>query len=392
LFRVRKFPISNLQFQIFGVAHLLDLLLLAVVWVGHAAIWTVSLNIAYSRPWHKRYLRAYRLLMAVVISVIPVYLVFQFPVAELVDHWYSWVCLAIGGVIVPLITLQRLLKRQPRQVIDESSVIVDMQKQLGEIPSDGGKRKRQSQLPLNRVFQVEFTKLTLRLPNLPAEWDGLTILQLSDLHFIGTPSQAYYHAVIERCMSDGVPDILAITGDIIDSDTHHEWVQPILGRLRWNIAAFAILGNHDWWYHDELVRQELRQLNMDVLNNCWKVIDVRGHPLIAIGHEGPWYRPAPDVSEAPPGFQLLLSHTPDNIGWARRHRVQLMLSGHNHGGQIRIPGFGSIFVPSMYSRRYDMGNFDEGDTFLHVNRGLGGKSPLRYFCRPQVTRIVLQSV
>jgi predicted MPP superfamily phosphohydrolase len=67
-----------------------------------------------------------------------------------------------------------------------------------------------------------------------------------------------------------------------------------------------------------------------------------------------------------------------------------MLSGHNHGGQIRVPLIGSIFVPSKFSRRYDMGTFFEPPTLLHVNRGLSGKEPLRLRCRPQVTRMVLK--
>jgi len=68
-----------------------------------------------------------------------------------------------------------------------------------------------------------------------------------------------------------------------------------------------------------------------------------------------------------------------------------MLSGHNHGGQIRVPILGSLFVPSRYSRRYDMGNFHEPPTVLHVNRGLSGKEAIRFRCRPQVTRLILRT-
>jgi predicted MPP superfamily phosphohydrolase len=66
-----------------------------------------------------------------------------------------------------------------------------------------------------------------------------------------------------------------------------------------------------------------------------------------------------------------------------------MLAGHVHGGQIRLPLFGPIFVPSRYSRRYDCGTFDEPPTLLHVSRGLSGQHPLRYNCRPEVTKIIL---
>ena len=88
-------------------------------------------------------------------------------------------------------------------------------------------------------------------------------------------------------------------------------------------------------------------------------------------------------------FRLCLSHTPDNINWARQRSVDLMLAGHVHGGQIRLPLIGSIFCPSRYSRRYDCGTFFEAPTVMHVSRGLAGQHPLRYGCRPEVTRLIL---
>lgn len=75
--------------------------------------------------------------------------------------------------------------------------------------------------------------------------------------------------------------------------------------------------------------------------------------------------------------------------WARQHGIDLMLAGHNHGGQIRFPLVGSVFVPSRYSRRYDRGTFAEPPTVLHVSRGLAGQHPLRYNCRPEVTKLIL---
>jgi hypothetical protein len=226
---------------------------------------------------------------------------------------------------------------------------------------------------------------------MPAGWDGLTILQLSDLHFYGTPAREFYEFVVRRSMADGVPDLVVLSGDIIDDDQYLDWIEPVLSPLRWNVAALAIMGNHDWWRDFAGVRQRLAGLNMRVVSNRWEALEVRGERLIAIGHEGPWFRPPPDLSNCPEGFRLLVSHTPDNIGWAKHNECRLMLSGHNHGGQVRLPIFGSLFVPSFYSRRYDMGTFHEPPTVLHVNRGLSGKEPIRFRCRPQVSRIILRA-
>jgi predicted MPP superfamily phosphohydrolase len=297
----------------------------------------------------------------------------------------------VGGVAFPAVTIWRLLRRQPAFVIDEQSVIIDVEKELGHRPVGDGKYCKLAGLRLNNLFEVEFTTLTLHVPGLPPAWDGLTMLQLSDLHFYGTPCREFFEFVVRRAMADGIPDLLVVSGDIIDHDKYLDWIDPVFGPLRWNVAALAILGNHDWWLDFQGVRKHFASLGMQVISNRWTTIDVRGEKLIAIGHEGPWFRPPPDLTGCPDAFRLLVSHTPDNVGWAKRNNCRLMLSGHNHGGQIRLPVVGSMFVPSFYSRRYDMGAFHEPPTVLHVNRGLSGKQAIRFLCRPQVSRIVLKS-
>src|SRR5208283_4197340 len=186
-----------------------------------------------------------------------------------------------------------------------------------------------------------------------AAWDGLSILHLTDIHLCGTPDREFYEQVMNFCR-DWDPDLVAITGDIVDSPRHHRWVVPLLGRLRWKLAAFAILGNHDSWHEPARVRRRLKRLGIRVIGNGWEQIEIRGQPLVVIGHEGPWFLPVADLSNCPPEpFRLGLSHTPDNYPWARQHNIALLLAGHNHGGQIRLPVIGSILVPSRFSRRYD---------------------------------------
>ena len=130
---------------------------------------------------------------------------------------------------------------------------------------------------------------------------------------------------------------------------------------------------------------------MTVLGNSWQQVEIRGVPMLVIGHEGPWFKPEPDLTQCPHGmFRLCLSHTPDNIAWARTNRIDLMLAGHVHGGQIRLPVLGSVFVPRRYSRKYDCGTFFEAPTVMHVGRGLSGQHPLRFFCKPEVARIILR--
>jgi uncharacterized protein len=385
----------------------MDLLLFLFVWLGHACLWLLILNLLYSQPLHKTFLKISRLVIALVIFIFPPMFLFYVTSWDRILKWnwtihfsifegispvlYLLLCLAISCIGLPWVTITRLRRKVPDQVLEERTEQLDIEKELGYRPAGDGKYHRWAQFSINQLFTVDFTTLTLAPDDLPAQWDGLTILHLSDLHFIGTPAKEYFDRIMQKCMADGVPDLVMITGDIIDTNKHHEWILPILGQLKWNIAGFVILGNHDWWQDSETVRKIFREMGFHEVGNRWEQIEVKGHPLTVIGHEGPWFRPAPDMASCPQeGFRICLSHSPDNIHWCRKYRVPLMLSGHNHGGQIRIPIFGSLFVPSKYSRRYDMGTFYRAPTLLHVNRGLSGKEPLRFRCNPQVTRIILK--
>lgn len=303
---------------------------------------------------------------------------------------YVVLCWFTAFVLLPVVTVRRALRRLPAVLAEERSRVVNVAKELGRRPVGSGSQRLWSYIPGNELYQLELVERTLRLPRLPAAWDGLTIVQVTDLHMHGCPDRDYYQFVMDRCTA-WEPDIVAVTGDVVDSKRHHRWVLPVLGRLRWRAHAFAILGNHDRWHEPELTRRRLRKLGMTVLSNTWQQVQVRGLPLVVIGQEAPWFWPPPDLSDCPPdAFRLCLSHTPDHIRWARRNGVDLMLSGHVHGGQVRLPVVGSVFVPSRYIRRYDLGVFDEPPTVLHVSKGISGEQPWRYRCRPEVVKLMLR--
>ena len=303
---------------------------------------------------------------------------------------YLGLCWLIGFAILPWITVRRCRRREPAVVRSVRSRIVDLAKELGRPPIGRGQSHFAARLPGNEIFQVEFVDRELALPRLPAAWDGLTILHLSDLHLNGIPDKSFFRRVMQLC-AEREPDLICLTGDVVDSTLHQRWMIPTLGWLRWKVDAFAILGNHDYWYDPPSIRRRLTRLKMKYLGNSWQQIEVLGEPLAVIGNEYPWTKPQPDLSACPSGpFRLCLSHTPDNLPWARRAGIDLMLSGHVHGGQIRFPVIGSVLVPSRYGRRYDCGTFHEAPTVLHVSRGLGGEHPLRWGCRPEVTLLTLR--
>jgi hypothetical protein len=381
----------------------LSLLLFAGAVVGHTVLLTVHMNVWFGHPFPRRPLKALRIGSGFLAALGPValWLLYGFDVANqwTIDPAAGWraaagayvlLCWLMGFVALPLATAYRLCRREPAALLSNDTQTIDIAARLGYRPAGRGKYRHLCWLPGNEIFRVDFVERTFRLPQLPPAWDGLTILHLTDLHLCGTPDRVFYQQVMDLCR-DPEPDLVAITGDIVDSAKHHRWVMPVLGRLRWKLGAFAILGNHDYWRDPALIRRRLRRVGIDVLGNTWRQLDVRGHPLTVIGHEGPWFSPEPDLTKCPPNsFRLCLSHTPDNLPWARRHGIDLVLAGHVHGGQIRFPLIGSVFVPSRFSRRYDCGSFHEPPTLMHVGRGLAGQHPLRYNCRPEVMRIILR--
>jgi predicted MPP superfamily phosphohydrolase len=380
----------------------LGVVLFAVATVGHLCLVVISHNWWYGGHLPKPFGDVVQMVHGLLFLAGPVALYWWFGldlgrIADLPNGvWktgvlsYLLLCCLTGLLGLPAVTLFRRMLLHPSVLASNHMETVDVAGVLGYRPMGSRFYRHLTRLPGNYVFRVDFSEKLLRLPRLSAAWSGLTILHISDLHLNGTPDRKFFEHVMEHC-ARWQPDIVAITGDIVDDAGHIRWVVPVLGRLKCGIAAFAILGNHDEWYDVSRIRQRVRRSGITMLGNTWIQLDVRGEPMIVIGNETPWFSPGPDLRDCPQApFRLCLSHTPDNIAWARANGIDLMLAGHVHGGQVRLPLIGSILVPSRYGRRYDCGTFDEPPTVMHVSRGLSGQEPLRYNCRPEVTKLVLQ--
>lgn len=367
-----------------------SLLVFAAAWVGHACGWTTVLNNLYGRPLPKKFLKPWRLFTGGVIAAFPLVLLLRRDPPGALFLYYV-VCAVGGGLVFPLVCALRAERPWPKPLLLETTTTLDLWQALGDKLIGDGKWAWCPRLPFNCVFRVDLTELTLAPPRLPRALDGITIHVLSDLHFHGSPSRLFFESVFAEVHERWpAPDLLCLVGDYVDTDAHREWVGPLLGGLKSAGPRLAILGNHDKHHHPELVRESLAAAGYRVLGRAWETVEVRGVPVAVIGHEGPWL-PAPDAAAPPAGFRLCLSHTPDNFYWGQRHDLDLMLCGHVHGGQVRVPLIGPIFVPSVYGRRFDEGVFVGDPTVMVVNRGLSGKEPLRFRCHPQVVRLTLKA-
>ncbi|MCC6126130.1 MAG: metallophosphoesterase [Pirellulales bacterium] len=253
-----------------------------------------------------------------------------------------------------------------------------------------------AKLPGNQTLQLEVTHRAFVVPRLPPALDGLKILHLSDIHFTGKIGKAYFREVV-RAGNDLQPDLIALTGDYADCDACIDWIPDTLGRLFARYGVYYVMGNHERYVDARRLRETMNACGLVELGGRWMQIEIRGETIVLAGNELPWFAPAADLGRCPPSSaqggppRIVLAHSPDQIGWARSREADLMLCGHTHGGQIRLPFAGAILAPSRHGVKFDCGLFYLPPTILHVTRGVSGKQALRWNCPPEIALLTLHA-
>jgi len=236
----------------------------------------------------------------------------------------------------------------------------------------------------------ELTELTLRLPGLPAALDGLRVGQISDMH-LGQRFAAENTAwAVGRVMA-ARPDLIALTGDFVSFERAIGSLPVLLAPLRAPLGVYAVPGNHDYWEGLPEVTARLAEARVELLLNRGLALGPGGALYVA-GVDDVWAG-RPDLGAAlaarPAGaFTLLLAHAPDTADEAAAHGVGLQLSGHTHGGHLRLPLLGAFCLP-RHGWSYPIGHEHVGPTQLYVSRGIGGL-PLRLLCRPEASVFTLR--
>ena len=241
--------------------------------------------------------------------------------------------------------------------------------------------------------------VVIPLPGLSRRLDGYTLVQLSDVHlglFVGDAEARAAEDLVRRAR----PDLIVLTGDLIDHDPAYA---PALGRLVRRLAALsrdgivAVPGNHDYYTGIHRVIGALESAGALVLRNGGRVIGDAGGGFALLGVDDPAGRshdgPGPDLAAAlaavPAAADLprvLLCHNPAYFP-AAAGRVALQLSGHTHGGQLRL---GVSPASVVLGHTYIAGRYERAGSTIYVNRGFGTAGPpTRVGAPPEVTRIVL---
>jgi uncharacterized protein len=245
----------------------------------------------------------------------------------------------------------------------------------------------------NDVYDIEVTRHDVFIDDLPDAFDGYRIAFLTDTHVAGFVRRAFYREVVAQ-VNRFDPDLILLGGDFVTWRRHIPLMADV---LLTNLAArdgvLAVLGNHDYWANGEEVKAAMEAKGVQFIINKSHVIRRNGAELPVVGIDEV-YRGEPDVEAAFAGVKrgprIGVTHHPDLIDLVADRRIDLLVCGHTHGGQIRFPFFGSIVVPSKHEGRYAAGFRRTGEVLVYVSRGIGAIPPIRILCRPEVATFTLR--
>jgi len=259
--------------------------------------------------------------------------------------------------------------------------------------------------PLHRIWrrtldEIDVTRIRLPVRGLPPALEGMVACQLSDLH-VDRDEDLERLVLAVGAVNAERPDLVFLTGDYF---TGPETMRRYLGGFREAISAlaprlgvFAVAGNHDHWSSVERIAGALEQAGVRVLANESHRLHVRGESLVVVGIDDLWSRraePSRAFAQVRPGeCTMVLAHNPDTALYARHLKPGVMLSGHTHGGVVRLPFYGSPLKLLRIGKQFYAGLNRYRDFYIYTNRGLGTYwLRIRINCRPEVSRFHLTAL
>ena len=242
---------------------------------------------------------------------------------------------------------------------------------------------------------IEVTRPVIRLANLPAGWEGVRIAHLTDLHAGRLVVIDHVRKAVELT-NDASPDLVVLTGDIVSHrDAIADGLAEVLGELKAPLGVFGVMGNHDHWVGVHHVRRVLRDAGVSLIDNDRAVLTRGSETLVIAGVGDLWtdrQRLGRALADVPAdACRVLLCHNPDYADtMPPAPRVDLMLCGHTHGGQMKIP-FGRRPRLPIDNPRYGAGLAAGPRCPVYTSRGIGMVGiPIRFNCRPELPIITLR--
>lgn len=245
---------------------------------------------------------------------------------------------------------------------------------------------------------IQVRHRSVAIPNLPAPFVGKTLAVLADFH-LGAWSSVDFIRSIATLTNALAPDLVALVGDFAHRGTLGDRQIPLcleaLDAIRAPLGRFAVPGNHDLFARGSVYREAIARTSLTDVTNAAARVDVDGASLWFAGVDDLWWG-RPDqrtaLGQIPAGAAtILLAHNPDFAEENPDPRVGLVLSGHTHGGQIRIPGLRE-WLPSRYGDKYRIGLVQGPASQVYVTAGLGTSFvPMRFRCPPEIGLLTLHA-
>lgn len=252
-------------------------------------------------------------------------------------------------------------------------------------------------------FRWQSKTIEVSVPQLPNVWNGLRIFHFSDTHFGFHYNLSDFDEIANHVMQ-AQADLIVFTGDLLHPDcTELEAIGEQFKTFSAPLGKFAVLGNHDYFYGRQSIIDLMNRSGFEVLVNSHQELSYNGQSLLIAGVDDQTYGEPniertladvkPSLLNAGESFRLLLSHSPDYADVAKNTPMHLQLSGHSHGGQVRLPWIGHLIAP-LHGRKYVDGLYSWKDSGMQLftNRGIGtSRLPLRLLCPPEVNLIIIRS-
>ena len=237
-------------------------------------------------------------------------------------------------------------------------------------------------------------RVDIPIPRLPSALEGFRIVQISDIHYYPLTTLELIDQAVQMA-NELKPDLILLTGDYVWHEVEAIFdMMPSLSRLNAKYGIYSCLGNHDLWTDVNVVTQAFEEVRMPLLVNQGLPITV-GQDILYLASLDDGWSGKPNLNAAmenwPDGAPtVLLMHEPDLAPqYSLDKRISLQLSGHSHGGQVRLPFMGALILPYL-AWKYPIGLYDVNGMWLYTNRGLGTTNvPLRINCAPEVTELTL---
>lgn len=387
------------------------IVILLICCIGNAELWVILINRLHALRFRHSDLQKMRKLHDVGLVVIPLVLIFSIGFGRnglLLGGAFSELSLVKQGLLVltglgliPFLigVLRFQMRRQPVRMSTTDSTIL---KPLSEASASavinsmyGDAPRFLRRFPGNQVWELEVSRKRIVIPrrrNQPAadlSQKSMTLAHFTDVHFTGCPGEAWQEFLFDELIKLK-PDAFVFTGDLLDRSDWLPFAAKQFKRLAEMAPGYFILGNHDWHLDWEAIREDLTATGWMDLGESYTEATLNGCQVLLAGTEAPWLGQNPEVPvAAKEDFRVLLSHAPDQRDYAIANDFDLMLAGHNHGGQITLPLIGPVYSPSRFGVRYAGGCFEHKGMLMHVSRGTGAKDSLRLRCPPEISLLTL---